>query len=89
MNNDHSSPFQEPQATELAHRRIKARQVRRITYDCLSTVVRDDRVVCRQGHTFPLAGSRRVEGLPLLVVLCGRSSSVCQKCLDYDGEEGE
>lgn len=79
------SLFQEPRATELAHMRIKVRRVRRITYDCLNAVVRNDRVVCRLGCAFPSARG----GLPLLAVLRGRSSSVCQKCPDHNGEGDE
>jgi len=88
--------FQEPLATRLAEMRIKARRRlnvfrkrKRLTYDCMKAIVKGDSVVCKKRHKFKMVGRRKKEGLSLLSVLRGMSSSVCQKCKDYDGETTE
>lgn len=81
--------FQEPTATQLAEMRIHARQKRRLTYDCMNAIVQGDGVVCKKEHEFKPISNRRNKGIALLTVLRGTSSSTCQKCRDYDGEEHE
>lgn len=79
--------FREPMATKLAELRIAARAKRRLTYDCMKAVVSGARVICAKGHKFPTPGFTEVTGVRLESVLRGRSSQVCQRCEDYDGEE--
>jgi hypothetical protein len=81
--------FRADKASKLAHMRVKARRNRnvhgspkRLTYDCLSAIVKGDEVVCKEGHQFKAT-------MFLLTVLKGISSSVCQKCKDYNGETVE
>jgi hypothetical protein len=75
--------FTEPEASELAKRRIEARKKRRIPYDCLSAIVDGGRVKCNIGRHIGHA----VDGsMNLVSVLGGRSSSVCQDCKDYDAD---
>jgi len=72
--------FEEPLATQMEAKRDEARRKRRITYDCFNAVVKGDKVVCAQGGF--------ASPIPLLTVLRGRSSAICQKCPVYDdGEE--
>lgn len=81
--------FQKPVATKLVNMRIHARRKRRLTYDCMKTIVKGDSVACKKGHSFKKVGRRQKEGLSLPSVLRGMSSSVCQKCKDYDEETTE
>ena len=81
--------FQEPLAAGLTTKRIQARQKRRITYDCMNAIVEGANVVCKKGHEFKVMGNRRVKGMTVLSVLRGMTSSACNKCPDYDGEEHE
>jgi hypothetical protein len=82
--------FQEPWVSELTRRRIQARRKRRLTYDCMNATVRPGELVrCKQGHQFPKLAHSQVEGLGLRSVLSGRSSSICQKCKDFDQETTE
>lgn len=84
--------FTEPVSSDLTASRIKARQKRRLTYDCMNARVKGDRVICRDGYLFPQIGCGKggeYIGLDLVGVLAGRSSSVCQGCEDYDGEVTE
>ena len=89
MNKLDDAFFQDPVASTLTSLRIKARRKRRITYDCLNTIVKGAMVLCKEGHHFWRVGQQKREGFPLLGVLKGRSSSVCQNCEDYDGERHE
>lgn len=73
----------------MASLRIKARRKRRLTYDCMNAIVKGDVVLCKEGHHFMTVGRQQKEGFPLFAVLKGRSSSVCQNCKDYNGEENE
>jgi len=81
--------FTEPHASELAQLRIKAREKRRITYDCLNAIVHyypQDCVKCKMGHRI----GRGAEGQKdLLSVLAGRSALVCQNCKDYNADDVE
>lgn len=81
--------FKEPGSLELRRSRIQARRKRRLTYDCMGAIVKGDSVVCKFGHAFKSIASRSREGMSILSVLRGRSSSVCQNCSDYDGETQE
>ena len=81
--------FQEPMATQITALRIKARQKRRLTYDCLNAIVRNESVRCRKAHKLASVGNRHIPGMGLLSVLKGRSAQICQKCKDYNGEELE
>jgi len=81
--------FQEPAATELTAKRIQARQKRRLTYDCMNAITDGFSVVCKEGHEFKKMGLRKKDGVSLLGVIRGWSSSECQNCEDYDGETNE
>lgn len=82
--------FQKPAVNALTKLRIEARRKRRLTYDCMNARVMGDRVICQAGYWFPQFGrGAEYKGLDLVGVLAGRSSRVCQKCEDYDGEETE
>ena len=81
--------FEEPTATELAQKRINARQKRRLTYDCMNAIVQRNSVICKKRHEFKSIGNRKDKGLGLLTILRGVLSSACQECPDYDGEEDE
>ena len=82
--------FKNPMAAELIKNRIQARQKRRLTYDCMSAVVKGSAVLCKEGHKFLAVGRKaKGTGLSLLFVLRGRSSSVCQNCRDFDEETTE
>jgi len=81
--------FLNPMAAELTKYRIRARKKRRLTYDCMKAIVQGDIVVCKKKHRFMKVGRQIKEGFPLLAVLRGRSSSVCQRCKDYDEETTE
>lgn len=85
--------FQEPAASKLAQMRIQKRrnrrQHRRITYDCMNSIVQGDSIICKKGHVLKSIGGRKTPGLSLLSVLRGISSSVCKNCQDYDEETTE
>jgi hypothetical protein len=83
-----SNAFKNPMAAELTKNRIQARRKRRLTYDCMSAIVKGAVVVCKEGHKFLQMGRRggQGQGLSLLSVLRGRSSGVCQNCHDFDQE---
>ena len=81
--------FIKPMSAKLTQARIQARRKRRLTYDCMSAIVKGIVVVCKKGHRFPQVGRTHANGLSLLSVLRGRSSSVCQRCKDYDEETTE
>jgi len=88
--------FQEPMATKLVNMRIQARNKvtafgnkKILTYNCMNAIVKGASVVCKKKHRFKPIGRQKQGGLSLSTVLTGRSSSVCQKCKDYDGEENE
>jgi hypothetical protein len=73
-------------APELQVLRQKAREIRRITFDCLSAIVKGDHVVCKLGHPI----GRGPEGsMLLLTVLRGRSSLQCKNCPDYEEDDTE
>jgi len=80
--------FQPGPAFLLTEQRIAARLKlgHRITYDCMNAgVTGSNRVKCMTGHKF-----KRHDGcMALLSVLAGRTSGICQKCPDYDGEIAE
>lgn len=76
--------FIEPQASELAKRRIEARKKRRIPYDCLHAIVDGDFVICGKGNCI---GRATGDSMGLFTVLCGRSALVCQDCKDYDADK--
>jgi hypothetical protein len=88
-----SKMFKNPMAAELTKERIQARTKRRLTYDCMSAIVKGSAVVCKEGHRFPQVGRSKGQGQDqgwgLLSVLRGRSSSVCQNCHDFDEETTE
>jgi len=81
--------FQEPAATKLAQMRIQKRRHRRITYDCMNSIVQGDSIICKKGHVLKSIGRRKTPGLSLLSVLKGISSSVCKNCQDCDEETTE
>lgn len=87
---DNDMLFQEPEATQLACMRIKARGKRQITYDCMNAVVQGSKALCKLGHKFLAVGRDKVTGreigMSLRIILRGRSSSACTHCPDYDGE---
>lgn len=76
--------FTEPQASELAKLRIEARKKRRITFDCLSAVVDDDKVKCKKGNVI---GRAQNGTMSLVSALAGRSALVCQDCKKYDADK--
>jgi hypothetical protein len=84
-----SNAFKNPMAAELTKNRIQARRKRRLTYDCMSAIVKGAEVLCKEGHKFLAVGRRHGNGLSLLSVLSGRSSKVCQTCRDFDQETTE
>ena len=86
-----SKTFKGPTANELTKKRIQARQKRgrRLTYDCMNAITDGVSVVCKEKHEFKRKGLRNKEGIGLLAILSGRSSSVCHRCGDYDGERNE
>lgn len=77
------------QADALIGLRIKARQKRRLTYDCMNGIVKGDIVVCKKGHTFKTRGRSVKLGIGILAIIRGTSSSACQKCGDYNEETDE
>jgi hypothetical protein len=81
---DNSYIFTEPHTSNLAKLRIKAREKRRITYDCLNAIVEGDKVKCRKGNVIGRAQNGTAS---LLSVLSGRSAKVCQECKEYDADE--
>ena len=81
--------FENPAAEWITSLRIKARRKRRLTYDCMNGIVKGDRVICKKGHVFRKVGRQEEEGFPLFAVLKGRSSSICQKCPDFNQETTE
>ena len=84
------SMFSQDWAEILARKRIRARRKRRLTYDCMNSTPQLGEVVrCKKGHEFPAIGRSEMGGLSLRSVLSGRSSSVCQKCKDFDQETDE
>jgi hypothetical protein len=84
-----SNTFKYPMAADLIQKRIQARKKRRLTYDCMSGIVKGAIVVCKEGHSFPQVGRSEGQGLSLLSVISGRSSRVCQNCRDFDQETTE
>jgi len=82
--------FTEPVSSDLTASRIKARQKRRLTYDCMNARAVGERVHCKAGYWFPQRGrSAEYRGLDLVGVLAGRSGRICQTCPSYDGEVTE
>jgi len=73
--------FTEPQASELAKKRIVARQKHRIPYDCLNAIVDGDKVKCKKGNVI---GRAQGGAMRLISALAGRSALVCQNCKHYD-----
>lgn len=57
---------------------------KRLTYDCLETLVANDRVTCRKGHQLSHANDG---GMALITVLRGVSSGSCIGCSDYVEEK--
>jgi len=55
-----------------------------LTFDCLNTIVRGDRVFCSRGK---LLGQAKDGSLALIVVLRGITSGTCKDCRDYSSEE--
>jgi len=80
--------FEEPLATSLHNKRMKARQKgRRLVYDCRNNqVIPGDRIRCKHKHALGIAGDGT---LSLVQVLQGITPSVCKGCGDYWGWEGE
>ncbi len=76
--------FTEPEASELAKRRIEARSKRRVTYDCLHAIVDGRKVSCNKGNRI---GTTTDGHLDLVSVLRGRSAKVCQDCKNYDADK--
>lgn len=56
----------------------------RLTFDCLSAVVKGDRVSCSRGKRL---GSSRDGSLSLIQVLRGITSGTCRNCEDFTTEE--
>ena len=88
------SLFDAESAEKLKALRIKARGKRgkRLTYDCMKAIVTTtgNDVACKAGHIFKARGPNSTKTTMVLVsVLKGHSSSECQQCPDYDGEETE
>ena len=81
--------FQAPAANALTRMRIQARRKRRLTYDCMSGIVKGEIVVCKKGHRFRARGRSNKTGIGVLAILKGTSSTACQKCEDYDEETDE
>jgi len=76
--------FTEPYASELAKKRIIARQKHRIIYDCLNATVDGDKVKCNKGNRL----GRAPDGsMGLISALTGRTALVCQDCKNYDADE--
>lgn len=71
--------FKEPAATQLANQRFKMRVKKRITYDCMNSIVKKDKVDCKIG--------KFNQALPLFSVLAGRSSNICNHCKSYTNDE--
>jgi len=76
--------FTEPDASNLAKLRIKAREKRLIPYDCLNAIVDGDKVICKKGN---IIGRHKTGSMDLVSALAGRSALVCQDCKDYDTDE--
>jgi len=90
MKDTRGALFTEPVSSDLTASRIKARQKRRLTYDCMKAIVFGVWVHCKDGYWFPQRGrSAEYRGLDLVGVLAGRSSRICQNCPSYDGEVTE
>ena len=51
-----------------------------LTFDCMNTVVKRDRVFCSKGK---LLGQARDGSLALIVVLRGITSGTCRDCEEY------
>jgi hypothetical protein len=88
MNRLNPEVFEETRASWLEQLRDKARQKRRIIYDCFGAEVLEDHTVrCRFGTPFPDNSNGTTQ---LLAILRGRTPQVCQKCSNYDdgGEPG-
>ena len=64
--------------------RTAKRKTGRLTFDCLSAVVRGDRVHCSKGK---LLGQARDGSLALITVLRGITSGTCKGCWDYSSDE--
>lgn len=76
--------FQDPGFIILAEMRQEVRDKdRRITYDCLNTIVEGIKVACKKNHK--LFGKRAK--VSLLSVLRGQTSKQCKNCPDYDCED--
>lgn len=70
---------------ELERMRAVKRKSGRLTFDCLNTVVKGDRVLCSKSK---LLGRSRDGSLSLLMVLRGITSGTCKGCWDYSSGEG-
>ena len=81
--------FQRSEADILTRMRIQTRRKRRITYDCMSAIVKGEIVVCKKGHTFKARGRSNKAGISVFSVLNGTSSAACRNCEDYDEETDE
>lgn len=73
--------FRPPDSVSLAVNRAKVRKLRRLTYDCVHNHTDGESVFCGKEHKFP---SSKTGAMPLLSVLRGRSSSICQKCAERE-----
>lgn len=76
--------FNEPVATQLERLRAIRRTKHRITYDCFNAIVgADDEVKCRKNHAFLI---KKTGTVSLLTVLKGGSNTICEKCVDFSGD---
>ncbi len=67
---------------KLEAERNKLRELgKRMTFDCISAIVKGDRVVCSRGKMLGQAGDG---SLGLITVLRGACSGSCQNCAYYN-----
>ena len=69
---------------KLEQRRAVKRVTGRLTFDCLRTRFRGDRVYCSRGK---LLGQAIDGSLALITVLRGITSGTCKGCKDYSSDE--
>jgi len=69
---------------KLEEQRTLKRLTDRLTFDCLNTVSKGDRVYCSKGRRL---GQSRAGSLALITVLRGISSGSCRDCENFTTEE--
>ena len=69
---------------ELERMRTVKGRTGKLTFDCLNSIVRGDRVSCSKGK---LLGRSRDGSLALITVLRGITSGTCKGCGDYSSDE--